>query len=276
MKNMRLMDIILVNKLLQKLKTIGFIRTIDLIIGRLLTVIVPQRLRFLLWDFDRWWRFHNAYLWCVQDSNKDLVVLDVGGGGGDFATYASYFQLHTIVCEPNLHATKKSVQNGNLTVCASGTALPFPDKSFQKVIALHVLEHIPQNLRHQFVKELWRVTSQSLLLICPEGKWSLSLSQRIIGFWQRLGLEILKMELEHLEYGVPKLSEITTYFYSADCKFEHLRTRNYYLEIIYFAMIQIPIVRFLVSPLLVVPMILLSRVPPMVEATVIAKQDSLR
>jgi hypothetical protein len=49
----------------------------------------------------------------------------------------------------------------------SGTELPFTEKSFDVAVACHVLEHIPQNERVQFLDQLCTKARKYVLLLNP-------------------------------------------------------------------------------------------------------------
>src|SRR3712207_3074361 len=50
---------------------------------------------------------------------------------------------------------------------ASGTALPFPDRSFDVVATCDTLEHVPQEGRSAFLRELRRVARRAVILAAP-------------------------------------------------------------------------------------------------------------
>lgn len=56
---------------------------------------------------------------------------------------------------------------GETFVRASGTALPFRDASFDAVVAVDVLEHLPKHRRPSFIREILRVARGLAFLACP-------------------------------------------------------------------------------------------------------------
>jgi SAM-dependent methyltransferase len=261
----------LARKLFGKLKILGFIGTLDAVLDNILAILIPERIRLPLWGFDNWYRFKNAFR-LLDREGAASHVLDVGGGGGGFAKYARDFPV--VVCEPDSGAVEFSARKGALTIRASGTDLPFPDRSFRNVVSLHVFEHIPAKQRQRFISEITRVCATKLVFICPEGKWSEELSKRVIAFWIRNKIPVPLMARQHLVCGVPGYQEVLAGIDQGEWKVEYFHSRNYYLDLLYFGVSQIPIFRLFALPFLSLPMVLLARVPPGVELTLIASRNS--
>lgn len=64
-------------------------------------------------------------------------------------------------------------------VIGSAAALPFPDESFDAVIASDVMEHIPPELRHQVTSEIFRVTRRIAIVGYPSGKQAWELDRQL-------------------------------------------------------------------------------------------------
>ncbi|MFC1576907.1 class I SAM-dependent methyltransferase [Candidatus Omnitrophota bacterium] len=79
-------------------------------------------------------------------------LLDVGGGDGSlrlFLPQASY-----VIADPRINGI-------------SGTELPFGDKSFDAVVACHVLEHIGRQQRIKFLDQLCSKAKRYVILLNP-------------------------------------------------------------------------------------------------------------
>lgn len=127
----------------------------------------------------------------VNQSN--ISVLDVGGGQGRLAQFipgASY-----CLAEPTVNGI-------------SGTDLPFKNKSFDYVVACHVLEHIPPDDRELFLDQLLSKAKFGLILLNPFYQEKINVDERL-----KLFIEITQADWakEHLECSLPKLEMIQDY-----------------------------------------------------------------
>src|SRR3990172_5900183 len=92
---------------------------------------------------------------------------------------------------------------------ASGTKLPFRDASFDLVIALDTLEHVPDEARPAFMNELVRVSSRCVILNGPTYHPATALAgQRLAPFLQRALSWESRFLQEHLELGLPRPEDI--------------------------------------------------------------------
>ncbi|MEK4046474.1 class I SAM-dependent methyltransferase [Paenibacillus sp. FSL H8-0048] len=88
------------------------------------------------------------------------------------------------------------------------TDMKFADSSFDIVLALDVLEHIPPNKRKEFLSELYRVSKYGVILSAPFlTNKNVKSEERIASFYRAIyGSEIL-WQNEHAENGLPILEE---------------------------------------------------------------------
>lgn len=82
--------------------------------------------------------------------------------------------------------------------------LPFPDRSFDAVVALDLLEHVPPADRPRALSELRRVTRRRLVVGCPTGEPALEADRRLAERLRRTPDWLV----EHLENGFPAREEL--------------------------------------------------------------------
>lgn len=79
-------------------------------------------------------------------------VLDIGGGDGMLALFLP--DVDYVLAEPGTNGL-------------SGESLPFDARSFDVVLACHVLEHVPADAREGFLETLCRVARRHVVLLNP-------------------------------------------------------------------------------------------------------------
>ncbi|WP_160060482.1 class I SAM-dependent methyltransferase [Psychromonas sp. L1A2] len=130
----------------------------------------------------------------LRAENKNISVLDVGGSEGQLASFLPE-ATHYCLAEPT-------------TNCISGTDLPFEDKSFDYVVACHVLEHIPVERRTLFLNQLMSKAKNGVILLNPFHIDGTFVRERLELFIEITNAEWAK---EHLECSLPKLDDIKAF-----------------------------------------------------------------
>jgi hypothetical protein len=102
------------------------------------------------------------------------------------------------------------VADGMVALRSEPGPFPFEDASFDTVVCLDVLEHVPGEDRAGFVTELARVAARRVLLACPsdEGAWIDDMFRRIFAARGGPAPEWLN---EHDQYGLPTVAEIAAF-----------------------------------------------------------------
>ena len=123
-------------------------------------------------------------------SHQKISILDVGGGSGVLSLFlpgANY-----CLAEPSVNGI-------------SGNNLPFNEKSFDVVVACHVLEHIPKGERNYFLKRICSVAKKYVILLNPFFVKDSFVNERL-----DLLIEITNASWakEHKECSLPHLDEI--------------------------------------------------------------------
>src|SRR5678815_2653161 len=88
-------------------------------------------------------------------------ILDLGCGYGAYSLALLKEGRWCVGCDINLQYLQVAVASGLPAVAALGP-LPFPDKSFDTVLLLEVVEHVPEI--HDVLKEAFRVARRNVLV----------------------------------------------------------------------------------------------------------------
>ena len=127
-------------------------------------------------------RFHRAIAECVAALDP-TTFLDAGCGEG-FVARALSDRLPDLAltgCDLNPAAARAAADRnpGAAFAAASVLALPFPDASFDVVGCFEVLEHLPDDVPEQALRELARVARRAVVLSVPhEPSFSLANAAR--------------------------------------------------------------------------------------------------
>ncbi len=164
--------------------------------------------------FDQFQRYHLLAIAAerFRNTGQKLRILDVGGylqgGGQDAFTPASFF----LPDDDELVIMDIKKQGPGRYVAGSGLAIPFRNQAFDIVVAMDTLEHIPGELRSVFVRELCRVADRGVMIAGPIDQPANILAEKILFSVIEKILEMPHPALkEHLQYGLPKISEIETW-----------------------------------------------------------------
>jgi len=135
----------------------------------------------------------------LRAPGEKFLVLEVGGHPG---LSRKFLEADQVIIADMLSA------GHSLDMIASAEALPFPDHSFDAVLAVDVLEHILPEERKQALQEMARV-SQELLIVAAPFAYALARSAEKMVFdfikeW--LGYEHNYLK-EHLTHPAPDLVE---------------------------------------------------------------------
>ena len=171
-------------------------------------------------SFDQYQRYKmvEELVGLIRD-NCRLRILDVGGHPGfiaDFLPEDDTFILDTLPFQ------------GLNYVQGDGVRLPFKNGSFDLVVSVDALEHIPPDRRAGFLEEQLRASRDYVLLAAPFEDENVSLAERIVNefFIKKIGHPNDSLE-EHFANGLPRLSETLSFFDQHGI--QHLEIPNGYL-----------------------------------------------
>ena len=161
----------------------------------------------------------------VRYSRPDfLTTLEIGAGLGEHLLYEkltpeqekNYYALE--LRENMASSIRRRFPRVNAIVGDCQTRLDFPDGHFDRVIAVHVLEHLP-NLPAA-LRECWRLLNKErgrlLVLIPTEGSLAYTLARKVSGEWtykKHFGGDYSWLyKREHINLPPEILAELEPYF----------------------------------------------------------------
>jgi hypothetical protein len=135
-------------------------------------------------------------------------ILEVGAGS---ISIGRYLKRQVVSVDP---ALPQVTEPWSKRILASACALPFPDRAWDVVCSIDMLEHIPEPSREQVLKEMVRVTRRAIVVAAPTGAHAYahdcSLNDYHVhqhGVGHRFGLEHIKFGLPDREKVVELLSK---------------------------------------------------------------------
>lgn len=160
---------------------------------------------YLNWNrglvLDPWLRYYPAIrILRRHQQGKETRVLDVGCGGGGLA----HFWDRPIV-GVDVQFTTSEIGSLPASLCpvrASATCLPFREGSFDVVVSMDMLEHLPSAERARGVGELFRVARSTVIVGCPFGDRSSAFDLEAFQEERRRGVDFVWRE-DHIRHGTP-------------------------------------------------------------------------
>lgn len=135
-------------------------------------------------------------------------VLDIGGGPGSLSAFCPTDR----VISSDLHMPSQWHAAAPDLVLADGARLPFADGTFDIVVTLDTLEHVPPDRRPHLLAEALRVSSGYVLVVCPCGTPGVpEADAALLSFVRhRFGeeFETVGVLQEHLGYGHPDPEQV--------------------------------------------------------------------
>lgn len=128
----------------------------------------------------------------LEKIKKGSCVLDVGGSLGELKKFTDRVQIKTVDVAPG----------GDVTF--DGDNLPFKDNEFVGVVSVDTLEHVPTDKRIAWLKELYRVARETVIVIAPFGSSGhVKYENSLLNSYKKKGLKAPGYLMEHVHYGLP-------------------------------------------------------------------------
>lgn len=160
------------------------------------------------------------YFGMQKSKIKNLSILEVGSGWLGISPYLGFpvVGLDKDFGDKKFNLLKQF--KGNLL------KIPFAKNSFDMVISVDVLEHLPAEKRPKALEEIFRVAAKKIFLAIPMGKKSLDQDKQLDRQYKKKFGQPFPFFKEHLKYGFPeekemiKLIKLTAEKYKKQIKLE--------------------------------------------------------
>ena len=108
-------------------------------------------------------------------------VLEIGCGIGLLTQRLRPLLIDVWGIDPSISSLGQAAERGGRMIAADGLRTPFADKTFDLVIAVCVLHHVPVGQRAVFLAEAARITRcGGLVLLCEHNPWN-PLTRLVVG-----------------------------------------------------------------------------------------------
>ncbi|MBI5192116.1 MAG: class I SAM-dependent methyltransferase [Nitrospirae bacterium] len=133
----------------------------------------------------------------IRSSGQKNKILEIGAGGLGIYPYLGE-KIYAV------DVSFDSIRNDQvLMVSSNAQTLPFKDKTFDIVIAVDMLEHIPPLLRMNVIRELLRVAIKKVYIAFPSGPYAEAHDRKYHQYYMSKKGTSFHFFEEHLEYGLP-------------------------------------------------------------------------
>ena len=145
---------------------------------------------------------------CPELADPQLSVLEVGCGPGGIARYLRrpVVGLESEVFQPDNPWLE--LRQGSIL------ALPFPERSFDLVLCVDVMEHLAPADRLQALSELLRVTCRRTWIACPVAEWAEEAERMLEQWYVAIQRPIPEWLQEHRALGLPTLVSLLQQFHA--------------------------------------------------------------
>lgn len=164
-------------------------------------------------------------------------ILDVGGSMSRLGEFTKNCTVTTAdVVEPT-------------DILYNGKKIPVKDSSYDVITSIDVMEHIPSDARADFVKELYRVARERIIISAPLGTdFHLEYEKKTLEYYKSKKIKLPFLE-EHVAIGLPKPEQINGFrdkykghlYYSGDVRqteklfrIHTYENKNKYVNLIFF------------------------------------------
>jgi SAM-dependent methyltransferase len=163
---------------------------------------------------DYWLRYagviNSLEMFC---HDKPFRLLEVSSGRGGIASFLGLPDAQVCLVDQTVDILAARHSTSAWRVCADGCVLPFADRSFDIVVSVDTVEHIPQPRRAAFLEELKRIARWGVIITCPlvseDGRFQarktdLCLQEEL----RERNRKVPRWLEEHIDRGHPSVEEL--------------------------------------------------------------------
>jgi len=169
-------------------------------------------------NVDNYWRYYPVVKYI--NKSKYQVVCEVGCGKEGLAGYLNK-KIFGVDIDFWGRPSKLVIP-----IKGSATNLPFRDNTFDVIVSIDLLEHIPREERGRVIGELLRVSKQCVILGCPCGDKSTYYEKKLNHIHKKLYGTEHKWLSEHVQNGLPYIDEIESYLKEFNCRYTKIKNVN--------------------------------------------------
>ncbi len=185
------------------------------------------QLKLFLSSNDRYQRYSEI----AKHISPKETVLDVGGGPG---IISKFINNDTTILDINKEELNLAKKQGLKTIITDFNKNKLKNNSYDVVVSVSALEHIPKEKRLAYLKELKRIAKNKVIVFTPTG--SLRYDKILYNFKKIIGRKDI-WTLEHIKNGLPQINDLKNIFPNAQLK----STQNAYVWLTIMFLQSIPI-----------------------------------
>lgn len=136
-------------------------------------------------------------------------ILEIGSGAKGITPYVPYSVTGLDI------AFNGAIAKNLKPVVHSSTKIPFPGRSFDYVVSVDMLEHVPSAQRFDSISEMLRVANKRIFIAVPCGKAAEEHDKKLDDLYFRWKGERFAFLREHVENGLPDKEEMQSFIYEA-------------------------------------------------------------
>ena len=145
----------------------------------------------------------------LKGKGKEPSILEIGSGAQGITPYVPYSVTGLDI------AFNGDIATNLKPVVHSGSKLPFPDRSFDYVVSVDMLEHVPRAQRFDVISEMLRVADKRIFIAVPCGKVAEVHDKNMDDLYFHWKGERYNFLREHVENGLPNKEELQSFINEA-------------------------------------------------------------